>query len=118
MAKRLPIDPEDWQLHAACRGRQGLFFPPDDETETRIERRRREAKAKTICTGCVVRLECLEEAMTQGERFGVWGGMTERERRAAMNGRGSSPLDISGPGRPDSLPAVVARGRSMHRDEY
>ena len=118
MAKRLPIDPEDWQLHAACRGRQGLFFPPDDETETRIERRRREAQAKAICAGCVVGLECLDEAMEHQERFGVWGGMTERERRASMNRRGSSPLDIAGPGRPISLPAVVARGRSMPEDEY
>ncbi len=113
-AKRLEIEPEDWQIHAACKGRQELFFPPDDESESRVERRRREGRAKTVCLACVVRIECLTEAVTAGERFGIWGGMTERERRAAAN-RGSfePPPDIAGPGRPARLPAVVVQGRPM-----
>ncbi|HVL80690.1 MAG TPA: WhiB family transcriptional regulator [Actinomycetota bacterium] len=118
------IDPQDWQLHAACRGRQDLFFAPDDESETRVERRRREARAKTICASCVVRLECLDEAMEQRERFGIWGGMTERERRALVARRTFAsptgqvpPRDIAGPGRPQRLPAVVAQGRAMSPEE-
>jgi hypothetical protein len=49
-----------------------LFFP------TRGEDARR---AKKICAGCAVRDECLEFALVSGERFGVWGGKSERERR-------------------------------------
>lgn len=37
--------------------------------------------AKRVCRSCEVRAECLEYALAHGERFGVWGGMSERERR-------------------------------------
>ena len=37
--------------------------------------------AKRVCRGCEVRAECLQEALDRGERFGVWGGLSERERR-------------------------------------
>jgi WhiB family redox-sensing transcriptional regulator len=36
---------------------------------------------KRICAGCEVRAECLEYALARGERFGIWGGLSERERR-------------------------------------
>jgi len=35
-----------------------------------------------VCAGCAVRAECLQEALDRGERFGVWGGLSEGERRA------------------------------------
>lgn len=38
--------------------------------------------AKQVCTGCPVRIDCLVEALDNHEQWGVWGGMTERERRA------------------------------------
>ena len=38
-------------------------------------------EAKEVCRGCVVREECLEYALANGEKFGIWGGMSERERR-------------------------------------
>ena len=37
--------------------------------------------AKKICTGCDVRAECLSYALSNDERFGIWGGLSERERR-------------------------------------
>ena len=37
--------------------------------------------AKRVCTGCTVRAECLEFALANDERFGIWGGLSERERR-------------------------------------
>lgn len=40
--------------------------------------------AKRVCNGCPVRMECLATALDNGEKFGVWGGMTERERRALL----------------------------------
>lgn len=41
-------------------------------------------KAKKICSGCPVRLQCLADALDNRTEFGVWGGMTERERRALL----------------------------------
>ncbi|MGH2760720.1 MAG: WhiB family transcriptional regulator [Actinomycetota bacterium] len=106
----------DWMLAAACRGHTDLFFAPD-ESESRAERRRREANAKTVCNACEVRVDCLKEALEQEERFGIWGGLTERERRAFLrscSGEGTSPQDIAaGPGRLARLPAVVVQGRAM-----
>ncbi len=57
----------------ACRGVDpDLFFPDRGES---LE------PAKRICGECAVRDECLEHALANGERFGVWGGTSERERR-------------------------------------
>ncbi|WP_432571218.1 WhiB family transcriptional regulator [Kineococcus sp. SYSU DK005] len=44
-------------------------------------------RAKTICGGCPVRTECLADALDSRVEFGVWGGMTERERRALLKRR-------------------------------
>jgi len=67
---------EDWQAWGACRGLDpGLFFPgPDDDYE----------EALVICRGCRVREECLQYALENRERFGIWGGTTERQRRRLM----------------------------------
>lgn len=43
--------------------------------------------ARAVCTGCPVRLECLADALDNRMDFGVWGGMTERERRALLRRR-------------------------------
>ncbi|MGH8328620.1 MAG: WhiB family transcriptional regulator [Steroidobacteraceae bacterium] len=45
------------------------------------------AAAKRVCAGCPVRAECLEYALQRGERYGVWGGTSERQRRAILAGR-------------------------------
>ena len=44
-------------------------------------------EARTVCTGCPVRLACLADALDNRMDFGVWGGMTERERRALLRRR-------------------------------
>lgn len=108
------IEADDWMLEAACLGQQVLFFPPDVQ-ESRTERRERERRAKELCGECVVRVQCLEEALQSGERYGIWGGLTERERRRLTrrpNVR-SPQEDIPGPGRSSRLPAVVVQGRAM-----
>ena len=43
--------------------------------------------ARVVCTGCPVRLDCLADALDNRMDFGVWGGMTERERRALLRRR-------------------------------
>ncbi|MEV7676213.1 WhiB family transcriptional regulator [Streptomyces sp. NPDC088752] len=44
-------------------------------------------RAKVLCTGCPARIPCLAEALDKRIEFGVWGGMTERERRALLRRR-------------------------------
>ncbi|TMK67513.1 MAG: WhiB family transcriptional regulator [Actinobacteria bacterium] len=74
-----------WQRRAACRGPEArLFFPPS-ATETRPARAQREARAKAICATCVVRGECLEEALRLRDFHGIWGGLNEHERRALVD---------------------------------
>jgi WhiB family redox-sensing transcriptional regulator len=77
----LNIIHETWHLQASCRGPESqLFFPPT-VGERREERDRREAGAKVICNGCAVRTDCLDFAVRVREPHGIWGGLTESERR-------------------------------------
>jgi len=80
------IDALRWQADGACRDADlGLFFSPDGDDETRVERaaerRRRLRQAIRICEQCPVRQVCRRYALENGEKFGVWGGLTETERR-------------------------------------
>ena len=62
-----------WQERALCAQTDPEAFFPEKGGSTR--------EAKRVCTGCDVRAECLEFALTSDERFGIWGGLSERERR-------------------------------------
>jgi WhiB family redox-sensing transcriptional regulator len=62
-----------WQERALCAETDPEAFFPEKGGSTR--------EAKKICTGCEVRTECLEYALLNDERFGIWGGLSERERR-------------------------------------
>ena len=71
---------DDWRARANCKGVPvEVFFHPDGERDP--VRSRREARAKAICRGCPVQLECLHEAVATPNPYGTWGGMSERERR-------------------------------------
>jgi len=63
-----------------CVGLGDLFFPPDGREPT-LARKAREAQALAVCAGCPVIGECHDEACERNERWGIWGGLTERERR-------------------------------------
>ena len=65
----------DWRINASCR---------DEEPDQLFVRGAEQRKAKLVCLGCPVRMECLAEALDNRIEFGVWGGMTERERRALL----------------------------------
>lgn len=69
---------EDWAPNASCRQAK-----PDELFVRGAEQN----KAKLMCTGCPVRAECLAEALDNEIEWGVWGGMTERERRALLRRR-------------------------------
>jgi WhiB family redox-sensing transcriptional regulator len=62
-----------WQRQANCMGVDPDLFFPERGASTR--------EAQEVCRGCVVREDCLEYALANGEKFGIWGGLSERERR-------------------------------------
>ncbi|MFC7617592.1 WhiB family transcriptional regulator [Actinokineospora soli] len=64
---------QEWQERALCAQTDPEAFFPEKGGSTR--------EAKRICLGCEVRAECLEYALAHDERFGIWGGLSERERR-------------------------------------
>jgi len=75
------IEPEElvWQNYANCLGVDPDLFFPERGASTR--------EAKEVCRGCVVQDECLEFALRNGEKFGIWGGKSERERRRVRRQR-------------------------------
>ncbi|MFI7691731.1 WhiB family transcriptional regulator [Nonomuraea sp. NPDC049655] len=84
-----------WQERAACRGEDlTLFFGADGERGEAKDRRERVAKA--VCSGCPVRRECLDYALSVPEKYGVW-ALTEderaRERRRRMRRAGQAGVE-------------------------
>ena len=68
---------EDWTMRAKCRGMEDALFPEASDQK----------RARLVCSGCPVRFECLAEALDNRIEWGVWGGMTERERRLLLRQR-------------------------------
>ena len=68
-----PVAERSWQRQANCMGVDPDLFFPERGASTR--------EAKEVCRGCVVREECLEYSIVNVEKFGIWGGLSERERR-------------------------------------
>jgi WhiB family transcriptional regulator, redox-sensing transcriptional regulator len=76
---KMLAEDRSWQSRANCMGVDpDLFFP---------ERGASTKEAKEVCRGCVVKDECLEFALQNSEKFGIWGGMSERERRRVRRSR-------------------------------
>jgi WhiB family redox-sensing transcriptional regulator len=72
------IDDEQWQERALCAQTDPEAFFPEKGGSTR--------EAKRICLGCEVKDACLDYALAKDERFGIWGGLSERERRRLKRG--------------------------------
>ena len=69
----------DWRHHAACRDEDPeLFFPIGNTGPALLQIE----EAKSVCRRCPVRDECLQFALETGQDAGVWGGLSEDERRA------------------------------------
>jgi WhiB family redox-sensing transcriptional regulator len=79
LIEALAVDQLLWQDYANCRGADADLFFPERGASTR--------RAKSICGACEVRIDCLEYAIVNGEKFGIWGGMSERERRRVRRER-------------------------------
>jgi WhiB family transcriptional regulator, redox-sensing transcriptional regulator len=69
-----------WQERALCAQTDPEAFFPEKGGSTR--------EAKKVCRACDVRAECLEYALGHDERFGIWGGLSERERRKLKRAAG------------------------------
>jgi WhiB family redox-sensing transcriptional regulator len=79
---------ENWQDGANCLGVDPDLFFPERGASTR--------EAKEVCRGCIVREQCLEFALQNGEKFGIWGGLSERERRRIRRQRAQAARSILG----------------------
>lgn len=82
-------DQADWQDAAICSGTDPEAFFPEKGGSVR--------EAKQICRLCPVQLDCLDHALVNDERFGVWGGFSERERRRMKRGEAVTPTDTNKP---------------------
>ncbi len=69
-----------WQAQALCAQTDPEAFFPEKGGSTR--------EAKKVCQSCEVRAECLDYALANDERFGIWGGLSERERRRLKRAAG------------------------------
>lgn len=89
---RLPgplMDKWDWQYEGVCRDMDTeMFFHP--EGERGAARRQRAARAKAVCASCPVLQQCRQHALDSREPYGIWGGMTEEERRAHIASQAAS----------------------------
>lgn len=86
--KSMEFDRADWVKQAECAGMATDLWFPQRGASTK--------EAKAVCAVCPVRQECLDHAMAVPERYGIWGGFSERERRrirkrrhVAVGSRGS-----------------------------
>lgn len=83
------VEDRHWQDEANCLGVDpDLFYP---------ERGQSTAPAKAVCRGCMVREECLAYALSNGEKFGIWGALSERERRRIRRQRIPPPASRVNP---------------------
>ena len=81
------VDERSWQDEANCLGVDPDLCFPERGASTR--------EAKEVCRGCVVRESCLEYALANGEKFGIWGGLSERERRRLRRQRSQAARRVT-----------------------
>jgi WhiB family transcriptional regulator, redox-sensing transcriptional regulator len=74
-----PVDADNWRERAACRGVDPSVFYPTSEKE--------EEPARSICGACAVKAYCLDYAIANKEKDGIWGGLNEKERRRIIRAR-------------------------------
>jgi WhiB family redox-sensing transcriptional regulator len=74
-------------VDAACRGRDPRVFFPGRSGAARLLL----VEARAICSTCPVREPCADHAIASGEKFGVWGGLSEKQRRVERRRRRQEP---------------------------
>lgn len=107
----------DWRHDAVCRDEDPeLFFPVGNSGPAVLQI----AEAKAVCRRCPVASQCLAWALESGQDAGVWGGMSEDERRALKRRRARSPRQVPSPrresaGRLDNRLVAAVRAGIGHR---
>lgn len=82
---------QSWTTRAACAG----GVAPSADPDAMFVQGAAQRDARVVCFTCPVRMECLLEAFETGMEFGVWGGLTERERRAMTRQAGGADVSWS-----------------------
>lgn len=95
---------EDWRDNALCAQIDPELFFPDKGGSSR--------EAKLVCSLCPVQTDCLQHALTARERFGVWGGLSERERRSVERCH-RSPVITASCGTPAGATRHYKHGESL-----
>ena len=83
---------ERWRRAAACRNMDTELFFPRGETGAPLEQT---VAAKAVCSGCEVRIACLEFAMATRQEYGIFGGLTEQERRTLARRRARARRELA-----------------------
>jgi len=108
----IPADEMDWRDRALCAEVDPEAFFPEKGGSVRA--------AKQVCRGCEVRADCLEYALAHDERFGIWGGFSERERRRMQRALGAGSFiaadDIKARARQQQRAAKAARWQDSERE--
>jgi WhiB family redox-sensing transcriptional regulator len=92
-ARLTSMDLPKWTVGALCaQVDPELFFPERGGTAPEIVR-----DALRVCAACEIRARCAEEALANHERFGVWGGMSERTRRRKLRETAAASVVAAGP---------------------
>ncbi|MBA2279513.1 WhiB family transcriptional regulator [Candidatus Saccharibacteria bacterium] len=85
-----------WRSKGSCLGANlKLFYPDKTGRYARANNYNIVLQAKAICETCVVRVECLENALENNEQYGIWGGKTEDERDELLRRQGHSERNVS-----------------------
>jgi WhiB family transcriptional regulator, redox-sensing transcriptional regulator len=82
-----PQEVLDWQERAECRDYDNTLFFGPDRPESELEKQAREERAKAVCQRCPVLEACLEFALETNQKYGIWGGLTDKERASLKRRR-------------------------------
>lgn len=101
------LDAPDWMDESLCSqtANPEAFFPNESDTAS---------MAKKVCGLCDVRGQCLAWALGRPENYGIWGGLTEGERRKLRKNPGAPPRPCARPACEESIPATATRHRRYH----
>lgn len=104
LGELLAPDGDDWKDRGLCAQTDPEAFFPEKGGST--------TEAKRICRECEVRPQCLEYALNRDERFGIWGGLSERERRTLTRARRRRPAREPDDGTRETWTSAYAAGQA------
>lgn len=101
-------EPEDWREQGVCAQTDPEAFFPEKGGSTK--------EAKAMCADCEVKAECLNWALANNERFGIWGGLSERERRRLSKGLAAMESETLPTVEPRKALPTVGHRKELHAE--